>query len=181
MPPDVGHDGVEMPEVTVAQPIPFEEVYRLYKSRVIGLCAALGSREVAEDIAADVFMAAYMAYERVQPDPESVHNWLFRIAKNRTIDHIRRSRRQQDVLNLMGRSQWGTRTVEGEAESHAQLQRVVDAVAELCPRDRMVIGLRIRDGLRFTQIAKALGISESAAMSATYRALRHAQMALSQA
>jgi RNA polymerase sigma-70 factor (ECF subfamily) len=52
-----------------------------------------------------------------------------------------------------------------------QVARLLDAVAELGPRDREIIGLRYGSGMETTEIADVLGIREPAVRTRLWRAL----------
>ena len=68
----------------------FEALVQRYESRLLSFCRhMLGSREDAEDVLQEVFAAAYNAMlgdERAI----NVRPWLYRIARNRCLNHLRR-------------------------------------------------------------------------------------------
>ena len=165
-----------MPTI-ITPPIPFDEVYRLYADRVHRFCRSqLGAEETAEDLTADVFLAAHRSYERVRPDPATVHVWLFRIARNLAID---RSRRQKRFLGLLPRlAQSGGETVEDTVEVRDELRRALDVLRQLSPRDRSIVGLRVAGDLSFAEIGVILKISEHAASMACRRSLKRVREAV---
>lgn len=69
----------------------FETLFSRYHSRLLSFCRhMLGSREDAEDVLQEVFAAAFnavLADER----PINVRPWLYRIARNRSLNHLRRA------------------------------------------------------------------------------------------
>src|SRR3981081_1981093 len=68
----------------------FEVLVNRYESRLLSFCRhLLGSREDAEDVLQEVFAAAFNA---IQADdrPINVRPWLYRIARNRSLNHLRR-------------------------------------------------------------------------------------------
>src|SRR6204780_4793914 len=68
----------------------FEVLIGRYETRLLAFCRhMLGSREDAEDVLQEVFSAAFnalLADER----PVNVRPWLYRIARNRSLNHLRR-------------------------------------------------------------------------------------------
>jgi RNA polymerase sigma factor (sigma-70 family) len=176
-----GGNGV--PEQSASDPatstLAFEDVYRLYHHRVVHFCLALArNRDAAEDLAADVFLAAYLAYERVRPAADTVHLWLFRIAKNRFINQQRRARRLQSILDSLGRSQHPTADVETHAATRDNVQRILDAIAALPPRERSLLGMRVGRGLSIAQIGTEMNMTRGAASSATFRAIKRVRSSL---
>ena len=69
---------------------PFEDLYREFLGRIYAYVRAqVGAAVDAEDITAQVFMNAYQAYPRFEPRHTTPAAWLFRIARNATLDHFR--------------------------------------------------------------------------------------------
>src|SRR5689334_22479569 len=69
----------------------FEALVSRYGSRLLAFCRhMLGSREDAEDVLQEVFAAAYNAMLAVDR-PINVRPWLYRIARNRSLNHLRRT------------------------------------------------------------------------------------------
>ena len=68
----------------------FEVLFSRYRSRLLAFCRhMLGSKEDAEDILQDVFASAYNA---ILADAREINArpWLYRIARNRCLNHLRR-------------------------------------------------------------------------------------------
>jgi len=152
--------------------LPFEEVYRRHADAVYRFCLSqLGNRAAAEDVAADSFSSAFAAYDRVRPDQAGLRPWLFRIARNASIDHGRRHRRAGFTLLRLSRAPAPPPDVESLAGLRAELRDVLSAMAGLGRRDRTLVGLRIAGGLSYGEIAEAMGMNEGAARTATHRAL----------
>lgn len=158
---------------------PFDEVYRDNVDALFRFCLSqLGDQDTAEDVAGDVFAAAYAAYERVRPDPGGVRTWLFRIARNAVIDQYRREGRRRALLTRIGRSREFPETVEETAEMRSDLRSVLAAVDDLRGRDRQLVGLRIAGGLSYAEIGAVLGMREGTAKVAANRALAHVRATL---
>src|SRR5205807_2723443 len=72
-------------------PAGFEVLVSRYQSRLLAFCRHLvNSREDAEDVLQEVLAAAFNA---IQADdrPINVRPWLYRIARNRSLNHLRRT------------------------------------------------------------------------------------------
>src|SRR4051812_24378247 len=67
----------------------FEALVKRYQARLHAFCRhMLGSKEDAEDVLQEVFAAAFNAI--LADDREiNVRPWLYRIARNRTLNHLR--------------------------------------------------------------------------------------------
>ena len=73
----------------------FGELYDFYLPRIHGYIARrLADRAAAEDVTAMVFERALGAVRRDDFRNEAFGGWLYRVAANAVVDHVRRSRRQ---------------------------------------------------------------------------------------
>ncbi|MEM6793700.1 MAG: sigma-70 family RNA polymerase sigma factor [Acidobacteriota bacterium] len=147
------------------------EAFRLlvvrYQRPVLALIGRLVREPaLAEDLAQEAFVRAH---ERLDSFDTSrrFSSWLFKIAHNRTVDHLRRKRPETVDLEARG-ADGGTFEVlaappgEGplrRAES-AQLGALMEqAIAALRPNYREVLLLRFQAGLSYSEIAETLGIT----------------------
>jgi RNA polymerase sigma-70 factor (ECF subfamily) len=153
-------------------PISFEDVYKQWSLRVYRFCLSqVGDPTLAEDIAAETFKSAFAAYERIQPDPEGLQAWLFRIARNAVIDHKRSQFRWLGLLNRLGADTKRSTDVESNAELREEVRQAFGALRRLGKRDRTLVSLRVGGELSYADIAQIVGLSEEAAGMATRRAL----------
>jgi RNA polymerase sigma factor (sigma-70 family) len=175
------HDHASSRSANLGQvsPAPFEEIYEQHSPDIYRYCLArLADPTAAEDATANTFMKAFSAYSRVGPASDGVRLWLFRIATNVVKDHHRhQSRRRRLVAALVG-----TVRVEQDPEDQAmlgvELQRILDALADLPSRERHLVGLRAGAGLPFSEIATLMNMNENSARVATHRALQRLRTAV---
>lgn len=148
----------------------FELLYRSSRDDVFAYVATLlNDRAAAEDITAMAFERAYrrrMTFDRRRGEERA---WLFGIARNAALDELRR-RKRLAALTIDPEDVSETEDDEG-AEVALRRTAVRAALAELAPRDREVIALKFHAGLRNTELAKVLGVSETAAGTLLYRAM----------
>jgi RNA polymerase sigma-70 factor (ECF subfamily) len=158
---------------------PFDEVYRDHADAVFRFCVSqVRDVDTAEDLAGDVFAAAFAAYQRVHPDPAGVRTWLFRIARNAVIDQYRREGRRRSLVARIGRDREFPDSVEESVVQRFDLRSVVAAMETLRERDRQLVGLRVAGGLSYAEVGQVVGIRESAAKMATHRALERVRARL---
>jgi RNA polymerase sigma-70 factor, ECF subfamily len=149
----------------------FELLYRSSRDDVFAYVAALlKDRAAAEDITALAFERAYrrrMTFDRRRGEERA---WLFGIARNAALDELRRRKR---VASLVVDPEDVSETHEDEEGAEVALRRtaVRTALAELSARDREVIALKFHAGLRNAELARVLGVSETAAGTLLYRAM----------
>ncbi len=136
------------------------------------------SREDAEDLTLEVFIAALEHKYLAKLEGSEQLAWLRRVAHNRLVDRFRRASRHpmgrlDDLLERMLTDDAANpEQVMLHRETYAQLHR---AVQTLSPLQQQLLRLRYGDGLRFTEIAILLNKREDALrklLSRTLVALR---------
>src|SRR6266513_2839182 len=81
----------------------FEVLFDRYQSRLLAFCRhLLSSLQDAEDVLREVFVAAHTAM--LSDDrPIKARPWLYRIARNRCLNHLRRPRSEEHTSELQSR------------------------------------------------------------------------------
>jgi RNA polymerase sigma-70 factor (ECF subfamily) len=120
----------------------------------------------AEDLAQDAFLKAYLALKRSGP-PDNPRAWLYRIATNATIDHLRRQRRfgwvgLHRVINVLRSEDPSERVIKADPFERA--------MGALSGDQQTVLMLFARSGLKAPEVAEVLGISPAAARKRRQRA-----------
>jgi RNA polymerase sigma-70 factor (ECF subfamily) len=150
----------------------FEDIYREYLGRIYAYVRAqVGVSADAEDITAQVFMNAYQAYGRFEPRSTTPAAWLFRIARNATLDHFRAHTRRERLRRTIEHQPMAEEDPADQAEERIQYQALMAQVAQLPERQRDAISLR-HSGLSFAEVGKLMGCSEDAAKMLYHRALK---------
>jgi RNA polymerase sigma factor (sigma-70 family) len=138
----------------------FVELFDYFAPRLASYLQRLGSDpSVAEEITQDVMLTLWRKAELFDPEKSSLATWLYRVARNRRIDLLRRQEPQsydyEDVLLEM------PDTAEGPSAllENAQMEeRVRAALGVLPPAQRALIQLAFFDGLSHTDIAEKTGV-----------------------
>ena len=151
---------------------PFEDLYRAYLGRIYAYVRAqVNTAADAEDITAQVFMNAYQAYDRFEPRNLTPAAWLFRIARNATLDHFRARGRRDRLQRTIERQPESPEDPAAMAEERIQYRALLGHVARLPERQRDAISLR-HSGLSFDEVGHLLSCSEDAAKMLYHRALK---------
>jgi RNA polymerase sigma factor (sigma-70 family) len=148
----------------------FEALYRSSRDDVFAyVTTLLGDRAAAEDVTALAFERAYrrrLTFDRRRGEERA---WLFGIARNAALDELRRRKRLATlVVEPEDMSSIG---VEDGAEVALRRTAVRSAMSQLSARDREVIALKFHAGLRNGELARVLGVSETAVGTLLYRAM----------
>ncbi|MGE5488123.1 MAG: RNA polymerase sigma factor [bacterium] len=135
------------------------------------------NQAVAEELAQEVFLRVYNARESYEPTAKFT-TWLFRIASRLALNWIRDGRHEKDVDSLdAGFDDAPARdlpdaapTIEQELLRQARLEEVRRAVRALPAKQRAAVLMHKFEGMHYSQIAGALGLSEPALKSMLFRA-----------
>jgi RNA polymerase sigma-70 factor (ECF subfamily) len=130
--------------------------------------------EAAEDVASETWLQAARDLHAFAGDVTAFRVWLFRIARNRGIDELRRAgRRKEDPRDLAGDEAVVT---VSDAASQAIERRgtewALSVIATLPPDQAEAVMLRVVAGLNVAQTAQVLGKRPGAVRVAAMRGLR---------
>lgn len=147
----------------------YEALMRRYESRLFAFCRhMLGSKEDAEDILQEVFTAAYNAM--IADDrPLQVRPWFYRIARNRSLNHLRKPVNVgQDTMDDRVAAH-GTTTAD-HASQREEFLHIVTDVSELPETQRSALLLREIDDLTYEEIAASMDTTVPSVKSLLVRA-----------
>ncbi len=169
----------------------YRELIRRYERPLFSLLYRMvRDRELAEDLAQETFIKALNAIESYRPEYK-FSSWIFKIANNAAIDHLRR--RELDTLSLEGSPHAETPdAVEATAlqigdrqespldavearELGGQIER---AIAQLRPEYRSCILLRHVEGRAYEEIAEILNLPLGTVKTYIHRARNELRQAL---
>jgi RNA polymerase sigma-70 factor, ECF subfamily len=169
----------------------YRELVRRYERPVFALLYRMvRDRELAEDLSQETFVKALNAIESYRPEFK-FSSWIFKIANNAAIDHLRR--RELDTLSLDGSPhaetpeamqatalQIGARqespldTVEAK-ELGSEIEA---AIGRLRPEYRSCILLRHVEGRAYEEIAEILDLPLGTVKTYIHRARNELRVAL---
>ncbi|MGH2667821.1 MAG: RNA polymerase sigma factor [bacterium] len=167
------------------------ELVRRYERPVFSLIYRMvRNRELAEDLSQETFIKVLNALESYRPEFK-FSSWVFKIANNAAIDHLRR--RELDTLSLEGsphaetpqmieatalqigeRGETALEAVENK-ELGGEIER---AIAKLRPEYRTCILLRHVEGRAYEEIAEILNLPLGTVKTYIHRARNELRIAL---
>src|SRR5690349_511041 len=125
------------------------------------------SRQDAEDVLQDVFVRAYGALRNDNREM-NVRAWLYRVAHNRCIDHLRRP--VPPAAEIFEVSRKPLHDPVEEAQRRDDLRRLVADVGQLPEQQRSALLMREIDGMTYVDLAAALDVTVPAVKSLLVRA-----------
>jgi len=144
----------------------FEALYRLHVDKVYGLCLRMtGNVSEAEDCTQDAFIQAWNKLGKFRGD-SAFATWLHRIAVNTVLGRIRKSKREQDRIQLVA----DTAPMPVATSDTGELRDLSDAVDRLPRGARHVFVLHAVYGYSHDEAANMLGIAAGTSKAQLHRA-----------
>lgn len=169
----------------------FRELVRRYERPVFSLVYRMvRDRETAEDLAQDAFIKVLNHIDRYSPEFK-FSSWLFKIANNVAIDHLRR--RRVETISMDGSphassaSEVEATSLEIEADQENALEEIEAkelgsaierAIGGLRPEYRACIMLRHVEGRSYEEIATTLDLPLGTVKTYIHRARHELRRAL---
>jgi RNA polymerase sigma-70 factor (ECF subfamily) len=145
--------------------IAFAELYQRHSRDVYRFVFWLSGNPVdAEELTAETFARAWAGADSLRL--ETVKAYLIAIARNLYLEQRRRARPEEPLAAELVD---GTPDPEREAIGRDRLSRLRSALQSLSEVDRAALLMRCEDGLSYADIARALGLSLSAAKVKVHR------------
>lgn len=146
----------------------YEKVYLHYKRPLSQFVYKLtGSREQAEEIVQDVFVSVWEKREQIDPS-KNIRNYLYVIAKNKTLKHIYQSNRYENdpaYEETIADSQGATDRLDAR-----DVELLIEIAVRSMPEMRRNVFELFRKGLDNEQIAAELGMTKDNAAKHLSRA-----------
>jgi len=161
----------------------FEELMIRYQNRLVSLLAhQVGRRDMAEDLAQDVFLRVYRSRERYVPGAK-FSTWLFTIANNVALNAMRTLARRKEVnLAAPSAAETGANPIEVRAlaasglmptrqfDKAELLQIIQRAIETLNDRQRMAVLLCKFEHMSYVEIGEIMEMTPQAIKSLLSRA-----------
>ena len=146
----------------------FELLYRLHIDKVYGLCLRMtGNVSDAEDCAQEAFIQAWNKMQKFRGD-SAFSTWLHRIAVNAVLGRMRKSKREQDRIQVVAdRSPMPLATGDS-----GEMRDLAEAIDRLPEGARHVFVLHAVYGYSHGEASNMLGIATGTSKAQLHRARR---------
>ena len=162
-------DGVLVKRVQAGEVAAFDTLICKYRERVFGVIYNMTSnREDAADLTQDAFIKAFQSINRFQGQ-SSFFTWLYRIAVNSTLTHLRKSRLRSffsfEKINEEDKSAEVIDKITDKAGVEREVlikelqEKLNEAMQKLSTKHRTVVTLFEIDGLSHEDIVDVVGCS----------------------
>jgi RNA polymerase sigma-70 factor (ECF subfamily) len=157
----------------------FKELVEKYQLPVINTCLGIvHNRQDAEDIAQDVFVEIFRSIQSFRADSK-LSTWIYRIAVNKSINRVRRQKRQKwlSPLEELITGKHGTEIItdptslpSSELENRQRQHKLHIAMDTLPENQRIAFTLNKYEELSYHEISEVMNLSLSSVESLIHRA-----------
>lgn len=163
----VADDGDLVARARAGDAVAFERLFERYHAAILNyIHRMVGDRALAEDLTQDAFIKAYRALPGTRPDL-AFKAWLYRIATNTAISHLRRRKLVKWIPFLADQDHASDESIE---RSIGRKYDVEQTLAKIPGHYAAALLLRHYQGLSLAETAQALDITENAAKLRLFRA-----------
>ena len=150
----------------------FDAIFRTHYARMVGTAEALlGERAAAEEAAQEVMLELWRRRASITIET-AIGAYLFRAVRNRALNQIRHNRTRQQAEPILAAEAGTVAPSDARVREHELRAAFSAALEELPPRCREVFELSRGQGMRYSEIADALGISVKTVEAQMGKALR---------
>jgi len=159
----------------------FRELYARHSRRVLAFaCHMTHSAIDAEDILQETFLRLWTGRYEL-PDITHVGNYIFIIARNKTLDHLRKVSLQQKLIDQV----WAniseiSNDLELQLDARESKALIQQALTQLSPQKQAIFQLSRQEGLSHEEIGQQLRLSKSRVKNLLVETLKHIRHYLSQ-
>jgi RNA polymerase sigma-70 factor (ECF subfamily) len=147
------------------------DLYRRHAPRIYAyLASRVGDATLAEDLTSEVFVRALEGLPRYQDRGIRFSAWLYRIAHDRMVDHVRRQARRP-TTPLQDERLPAQAGIDELVETRLRVAQLDKAMDQLTAEQRQVILLRFVHGLKLGEVAYVMSKSTAAVKMLQLRAL----------
>ncbi len=155
----------------------FERLFTEYKNMIYTIVKRMVyNKNEADDLVADIFIKIYQSIHRFE-EKAKLSTWMYRIAYNHCLDHIRKAKRDplESYEPLDSKFDLSSNGLDAEKmvlkeERERVLYAMVDSMPE---RYRMVLNFYYFEGISYNDISEIMGIPMGTVKTYLFRAKAH--------
>ncbi len=146
-------------DVAASEPGAIDKCLRAYSGPVWTLARRFsGSEHDAEDAVQEVFLDLWKSASRYDPEAGSEITFVMTIARRRLIDRTRRAGRRPNLQSLAEPELIAESVARDQAEIQDDVRVVREAMDQLRPEQREVLGMSLVQGHSHQQVAERTGM-----------------------
>jgi RNA polymerase sigma-70 factor (ECF subfamily) len=159
----------------------FRQLVEEYQRMVFQTCMGIvHNADDADDVSQEVFIEVFNSIDHFRADSK-ISTWLYRIAVNKSLNHIRANKRKRlfQSLGFSNSPDVADTSIPIDAIENQQRKKIMDAAIDSLPENqRTAFVLHKIDDLSYKEIAEIMNVSLSSVESLIFRAKQNLQKKL---
>lgn len=158
----IREDLILINHIKLGNPKAFELLFLKYHKKLYYFCfKTLKNKEESEGLVQNIFMEIWANRERIDIN-RSFYGYLFKIAKNKIYNHLRKSINEQVYKEyIIHRNEGSEYRTEIDIDYNEISNILEEIIGKLPPRRKQIFSLSRNEGLTYKEIGKKLNISEN--------------------
>lgn len=160
-------------------PESFGDLYDHYSPQIYRfIFLKVSDKHEAEDLSHEVFLSAWQNIDNYDYRGLPFSSWLYRIARNRVIDHYRARKETVSIDDVSESAFQVIEAIEHDLDQQIDLTKIKAALQQLSEEQQNIIILRFIEDLTPSEIAAIINKSEGAIRLAQHRAIKKLKIIL---
>lgn len=148
----------------------FGEIYNLYFKKIYQfIYYRVGHKEIAEDLAEEVFLKAYSKLSSISEN-KAFLGWLYQIARNQVIDYYREKKLTVALDEVENTLEYETNVIDIVNLEQQQIT-LLKLIKKLVPEQQTILKLKFFEDLETSEIAEMLHKNEGSVRVIQHRAI----------
>lgn len=138
----------------------FGDLYDLYANKIYNfIYFKIHHKETAEDLMSQTFLKALEKLDQFNPQKGNFSSWLYRIARNNVIDHVRTNKNITELTETLELSK--EEDFAGKIDTDENKKELRKVLKKLKPDQQELVILRVWHELSYKEIAEITGKKEN--------------------
>ena len=135
------------------------KIYQRVASQVFRIVRRIVGQDHVDDVVQDFFVAFFAKMNQFRFE-SSFETWVHRMAVNQSLQHLRKSNREQERVRRYAEIAGSQIGIAAEHSSHENAEVLEIALNHLSGDQRALLHMKEVEGFGYQQIAEVLGIPE---------------------
>ena len=150
----------------------FTQLFRVFNPAVVRYLSVLAGSGLADDLAAETWVAALRTFASFEGDERAMRAWLMTIARARWVDAVRAQSRRPELVTDTTPDVPSPQDVEAQVEIGFSTDWALSVIATLPADQAEVVTLRVVGQLDVPEVAELTGKTANHVRVLTHRGLK---------
>ena len=156
-----------------------KKIYQRIAAQIVRIVRRIVGQDHVDDVVQDFFVTLFAKISQFRFE-SSFETWVHRMAVNQSLQHLRKSTREQERIRQFAGDAASRSSLKDEHSSHEDAEVLEIAMNHLSGDQRAILHMKEVEGFGYQQIAEVLGVPEGTVGSRLNKARSELKSALTQ-